>query len=96
MPRLRPTAALPTAVGRVLREERLRQKLELGEVGARIKRSPSWVSDVENRPHRGLTLIRLELVAGALGLRASDVLRQAEAARVQVHTIVSDELLEAV
>lgn len=96
MSRARPTAALPTAIGRVLREERLSQGLELAQVGDRIGRSKSYVADLEARPHRGLTLVRLELVAGALGLRASDVLRRAEATRVQVHPVFEAKELVAV
>lgn len=87
MGRLTDATTLPSWVGRVLRAHRLAQGLTQSEVAARIGRKKEWICDLECRRNSGLTLARLELICGALGQRVSDVLREAEGMRCQVHPI---------
>lgn len=73
-------ADLPTAIGEVVRELREAQGITARELGRRIGLHYDAIQRLENHPGKlGGYVMTLAAVAGALGLRGSELLALAEA-----------------
>src|SRR3990172_3912292 len=76
---------LTLLVGRVVRSLRLEQNLTQADLAANSGVAKCSVTDFEGRVHSHVTIAKLERYAHGLSVTASELIRQAEARRCEVH-----------
>lgn len=78
---------LTQLVGRAIRARRLRANLQQRDFAKVLGVAPGAVSEIERKPRTHVTVAMMERYASALGMTCSELVREAEALRCEVHEV---------
>jgi transcriptional regulator with XRE-family HTH domain len=76
---------LTQLVGLSVRHRRLERNIGMRALAAHVGVTPGVLSELECKPRAHVTIANLERYAGALGVPVSEIVRDAEALRCEIH-----------